>query len=881
MSEFIANIKARLNTSEIPNDIKKIEGQPVKLNNVTIDPTAISSMVKQIQAGLNNAKFSLPNLSPQMQQQGANSGKQFANAFTSQLNTIAIKNNGIIGITKALQDFGYDTKSISSITKKLQDLDVATGQLQIRARGNGLMDVRIKGVDELGRSVDETRRFVNGIEDAERRVTSTVQKFGASASQLKTMGKIEFGIETNSFKAEIDSIVQDAHKLTTVSQDIDYNRYELQKAFNTMTNKGEGIDVRIEAYERFNQLLPIVKAQLIDAANAEQTLTQSSTKILQIKEWMEKNSAATEVFGNELNSILAKLNGNSDSKVLKDVDTQFRNIQVQAEALKTSVSSVSQVNAALSNNSVAKSISDTEQKFRSLQSTINSLNSSSIGQGIKINVTGIESQFKEIARLSAELSGGKLSDSAMVTKYNELQSVLAAVRNNISITANDVSKLADKERDAATAAETLSKSTTLLSQVQSWSDNNAVAAEHFRRELDEITNKLHGNSDPALLKNLSLQFNEIKAKAKELELDTISLKRVMSDLDGGTTGVSKIAKSISDADTKFQALKTTISSFKSAKTDSGIESQITGITNGLTRVKELQAELNSGKLTPAQMVSKYSELQSTLSGVNNSISTLKPQIDGLAQSERESAKATEQAAKANQTLARSETLSNKIEAWMNANTEAAKRYGTQLQAIQQQLKNNQDPEVLKRMTLEFSKIQSEAKAAGLVVNNFASSLKNTALQVLGLTSAVAIFHRGVRVLKEMVQNVKDVDKAMTELYRVTNLSSSQYEVLYDKMANSAKKYGATLSDIINSTASWVRLGFSADKAAQLSEISAMYQHVTDLDEGTAVKNLVTAYKGFQDSLLSQTGGNEVEAFKTISDVYDRLGKILPMTNYIG
>ena len=705
MSEFIANIKARLNTSEIPKDIKTIEGQPVKLNNVTIDQFAITSMAKQIQDGLNNVKITLPNLSSQLQQQGTNGGKQFAQAFAGQLNTINIDNSGLRGIQSALRNLGYDKDSRLAITQKLKDLQLITGQIQIINRQNGTLDLKIKGVDELGRTVNVTKTNFTGLQDEIGTTISTVQKFGASMSQIKDMGKIEFGMETHSFETKLNNIIQDSQKLTTTSQETKDNIAKLQSAFATMTDDSKGIGERVEAYQRFNQLLPTISEQLRGVANAE--------------------------------------------------------------------------------------------------------------------------------------------------------------------------------RETATAAETITKSSTLISEIQAWINNNTIAAERFGTEIIKITSQLQGNSDPTLFSNLKREFENIKAQAKELELDTVSLKRVMSDLDGGTTGVSKITKSISDADTKFQALQTTVSSFKFAKTDSGIESQIASITNGLARVKQLETELRSGTLTPAEMVSKYTQLQSALSSVNNSISTLKPQIDGLSSSEREQAKAVEEAAKAQQTLAKSETLSNKIQAWMDTNTKAAERYGEKLREIQTTLKNNQDSATLKNASIEFQRIQSEAKAAGLIVNGFSSSLKSTALQILGLSSAVAIFHRAWRVVKEMVQNVKDVDKAMTELYRVTNLSASQYEALYDKMTDSAKKYGSTLSDLINSTASWVRLGFNADMAAQLSEISAMYQHVTDLDEGTAVKNLVTAYKGFQESLLSQTGGNEVEAFKTISDVYDRLGKILPMTNYIG
>ena len=733
MSEFIANIKARLNTSEIPGDIKKIENQQITLKNVTIDAKVIADT---IQKELNNAKFSLNinSITSQMRQQGAESGRQFTKSLTGELNTIKIKSEGLDSLKTAFSNLGYDEKSISAITKGLQELNLVTGQIQIKNRNNGFFDLSIKGVDGLGRSVSEIVRFGQDVDGAMARVTTTVQKFGSTVAQMKSMEKIKFGIDTGDFESKLSSITQKSQSLSSVSQQTKDNISMLNKSFATMTNEQADVSSRVHAYERFSQLLPVINRQLNDVSSAEKSATAE----------------------------------------------------------------------------------------------------------VKATLQSLEAQSKEA-----------------------------------------VTQAERQQKAAQTAAETAAKSSALMSNIQSWINSNAVAAERFGAEIAKIASQLHGNSDPALLKNLELQFSNIKAQAQELQLDTVSLKRVMSDLDGGSTGVSKIAKAISDADLKFHSLQTTMSGLASQDVSHNMTSQLSGIAQGLTRVKQLESELKSGSLTPAEMVSKYTELQSTLNGVNNSISTLKPQLSDLTRIEREEAKAAEEVAKANQTLTRSETLSNKIETWMNANTEAAKRYGTQLQAIQQQLKNNQDPEVLKRMTLEFSKIQSEAKAAGLVGNNFASSLKNTALQVLGLTSAVAIFHRGVRVLKEMVQNVKDVDKAMTELYRVTNLSSSQYEALYDKMANSAKKYGATLSDIINSTASWVRLGFSADVASSLSEISAMYQHVTDLDEDTAVKNLVTAYKGFQDSLLSQTGGNEVEAFKTISDVYDRLGKILPMTNYIG
>ena len=66
------------------------------------------------------------------------------------------------------------------------------------------------------------------------------------------------------------------------------------------------------------------------------------------------------------------------------------------------------------------------------------------------------------------------------------------------------------------------------------------------------------------------------------------------------------------------------------------------------------------------------------------------------------------------------------------------------------------------------------------------------------------------------------------------------------------------------------MGFDTDIAEKLSEVTAMYQHVTDLDVGTATKNLVTAYKGFQKDLDAQYDTAD-KAITYIADIYDKLG----------
>ena len=257
--------------------------------------------------------------------------------------------------------------------------------------------------------------------------------------------------------------------------------------------------------------------------------------------------------------------------------------------------------------------------------------------------------------------------------------------------------------------------------------------------------------------------------------------------------------------------------------------------------------------------------------IDKEIDGLSSLIDKIKNAEKSQIRNERDIAQANLVLTNSSKLSNDIQTWMNNNTKAAERYGIELRNLREQLKGNTDATDLKRINARFREIQSGAKAAGLVTSSFAKSLKNTILQITGLGSAVMVFNKIVRVIKAAYENVVKVDTAMVSLRRVTTLSEQQYTELYSKMTASAKSYGVALADIIQSTADWVKLGFDSDTSEKLAEITTMYQHVTDLDNDTAVKNLVTAYKGYQSQLEEVYDNDAAKSIEYIADIYDKLG----------
>ena len=224
------------------------------------------------------------------------------------------------------------------------------------------------------------------------------------------------------------------------------------------------------------------------------------------------------------------------------------------------------------------------------------------------------------------------------------------------------------------------------------------------------------------------------------------------------------------------------------------------------------------------------------------------------------------------------TFDLQIQSWLKNNSAAAVDFGDQLENIRARIKQCNDSASLNNLKSEFQQVKLEAQVADKATMTFGDRLKNQFRQYASYIGIAGVFMQGSQAVRTMAQNVLEVDTAMTGLYRVTDLTSAQYDKLYSDMIASSKEYGTTLTDTINATADWVRAGYDADTSLQLADITAMYQHVSDLDYSEAVENLLTAYKGFQSSFNQEFGNDAAASVEHIADVYNELDNQFAVTS---
>lgn len=190
---------------------------------------------------------------------------------------------------------------------------------------------------------------------------------------------------------------------------------------------------------------------------------------------------------------------------------------------------------------------------------------------------------------------------------------------------------------------------------------------------------------------------------------------------------------------------------------------------------------------------------------------------------------------------------NKVVSYMNANSKAVKKYGAELKELEQQYRSMTTVEEKASYDKAFTNLKSRIQAEGLSGNSTWSETKRALGQIAQFTGIYAGLQRVmVQLPTEAISAVKDVNAAQIELTKVSNASGTQLSQYWDEAAQSATKYGSTISDVISSTADWSRLGYKLDGAKKLSDATSLLQKVGDnMTQESASSGLISTLKGFQ------------------------------------
>ena len=381
-------------------------------------------------------------------------------------------------------------------------------------------------------------------------------------------------------------------------------------------------------------------------------------------------------------------------------------------------------------------------------------------------------------------------------------------------------------------------------------------------------------------KSYSDMWNKIMSKAPAnygKNQQQIANDKYFAQVEQMAQKASEIQKKVSQKflDVESSGVKKTLTKY--AGVDS---SEYKALESSYTKLISLQKELKTGvsddglgkTLSNKEMVSKYEQFYDVLAKCKNEMKLLSNETTSL----------TKPFNQLDATIAGNKTLT-----WLKNNSKAAKDYGEALTNLAEKQKNTTNADELKEYTKQVNKIKTEAAAAGKTGNSFLADTKRAFGQIFQFTTVYGTLQRIPQVLNQMTNAVIEIDTAMTNLKKVTDETDARYSEFLTNASQNAKSLGRDVSSYITQTSEWAKLGYSMNSSSELAKVSSIYANVGEVDDKTAVSDLVTVMKAYnmQDyqamdiaDMLNELGNNYATSAGDLGAGLTKMASTMSMSN---
>ena len=252
------------------------------------------------------------------------------------------------------------------------------------------------------------------------------------------------------------------------------------------------------------------------------------------------------------------------------------------------------------------------------------------------------------------------------------------------------------------------------------------------------------------------------------------------------------------------------------------------ITSQIDTIKGLATDIEAGKIKADEFAQSLYKIISALGQIERA------SADHIVDGSIEQINMSEAAAK------KASIIEKNLEKWNAAEKDpktagAYKKYGETAKKFTQLADQINESSIsmseAKRLAAEYIATMGECERTiaenGKAHQTLGSRIKSLASKFISWLSVSQVIMALYDAARRMVSTAIEVDTAMTELRKVTNETDSTYEKFLDNAANRAKEVGATLKDVVNATASFARLGYNIDEAANLADTAIVYKNVAD------------------------------------------------------
>lgn len=209
----------------------------------------------------------------------------------------------------------------------------------------------------------------------------------------------------------------------------------------------------------------------------------------------------------------------------------------------------------------------------------------------------------------------------------------------------------------------------------------------------------------------------------------------------------------------------------------------------------------------------------------------------------------------------------KIDQIIAKNSAMGKDFESRFKALRRLLESETTIEGVQKIIAEVNKLESELIATGNTGKSFIDQIKQRLRDINSKYIAQYFsFQDIIRYARQAATNVIQLNDAFIELSKVSNTSLETLERDFQSYADIAHDIGGTISDTINATADWARMGYSVPDSKQLAEVAMLYKNVGDgISIDDANSSLISTLQGYQ--MQADEAEHIVDVFNEVANNY--------------
>jgi TP901 family phage tail tape measure protein len=509
---------------------------------------------------------------------------------------------------------------------------------------------------------------------------------------------------------------------------------------------------------------------------------------------------------------------------------------------------------------------------------------------------GAKDDVKNASRVASEEQKRQKSIDQTNRLLNKQQIIIDGIEKSYSKVANpDLDKGVDSQSDLIELANKKAEIQTLLNKLSGQNRNSSNEKEFLQVEklISEYkqlaTDKLKANNPSkqelggqklnVLLANQVTQYNKLISQSekygditKEITDELKAQRDLIAEQDKNGIYVARSKKADGSEITandyykardNYKIDKSILGSYEDNIKSASLDKYVNKLFSFQTKTSSYDATIarfeNGGWTSPEYLkniqavkdaVQKYDALLNKIKTEQNGIAS-ETDIQTLKEYESEIKKTIAtvtnmSAAQKGYSLVSGQKELDKIRQILKENSAMSAEAKGKIKAYYREIESGNPSMSLDKIHGEIMKIVNAEAEAGRAGKRMWDVIKEKAWY--GAANVIGTYF-GVndifRYIQQGISTVRELDEAMTEVRKVSDATEASYAKFQKTIASTAKDIATTNKELLNSSADFLRLGYSLDQASSLAKNATLFVNVGDgVDITEATEDMITAMKAF-------------------------------------